>query len=91
MRQNSQISGINILRKAEVVNLSSFGFWLYDDGKEFFLSFSQFPWFKKATIEQIFHVVKENNNHFHWPELDIDLDLQRIQHPEQYPLRQSSV
>jgi len=27
-----------------------------------------------------------HGHHFYWPELDIDLDLDRIEHPENFPL-----
>ncbi len=69
----------------EVVNISRFGFWILVDEREFFLSFDNFPWFRKATIDQICHVQREHKDHFHWPELDVDLDLDRIIHPEHYP------
>lgn len=86
MRPNLQKRGKNISPIVEVVNLSQFGFWLYANEREFFLSFDKFPWFRNATINQICNVVAENKNHFHWPELDVDLDLDRIEHPERYPL-----
>ena len=89
MHLNLQKHGKNTSPKVQVVNLSAFGFWLYANDKEFFLSFNRFPWFRQATIEQICHVVRERSDHFHWPELDIDLDLQRIEHPERYPLTHS--
>lgn len=86
MRLSSPKYGKNISPEIEVVNISSFGFWLYANGREFFLSFTQFPWFRQATIDQICHVEREQGDHFHWPELDIDLNLERIEHPEKYPL-----
>lgn len=86
MRSNLQKRGKNISPVVEVINLSHFGFWLYANEREFFLPFSKFPWFRDATINQICNVVCESKNHFHWPELDIDLDLDRIEHPEKYPL-----
>ena len=27
-----------------------------------------------------------HGNHFYWPELDVDLDMERIQHPVKFPL-----
>ncbi|MCL5098393.1 MAG: hypothetical protein M1608_12870 [Candidatus Omnitrophica bacterium] len=36
-----------------------------------------------ATIQdQLFDVVLLHDVHLHWPELDVDLDLDRIEHPE---------
>lgn len=72
----------------EVTNISAHGFWLFDDRtqREYFLSFRDFPWFAKASIEQIAAVTREGVSIFHWESLDVDLDLARIEHPEQYPL-----
>jgi hypothetical protein len=72
----------------EVTNISAHGFWLFDDlsEQEYFLSFQNFPWFAKASIEQITSVTREGRSIFHWPNLDVDLDLERIEHPERYPL-----
>ena len=86
MRSNLQKRGKSTLEAVEVVNISSFGFWLSMDEEEFFLSFKDFPWFRKATIDQICNVRHEHNNQFHWPDLDVDLDLERVKHPERFPL-----
>jgi len=50
------------------------------------MSFDQFPWFKKATVEQILNVVAEAPGAFHWPDLDIDLGIASIRNPEKFPL-----
>ena len=28
-----------------------------------------------------------HDHHLHWPELDVDLEIEVLEHPEQYPLR----
>ena len=70
----------------EVLNLSPHGFWLMVDGAEFFLAFDDFPWFRSATMEQIFAVELYHGTHLYWPALDVDLSLDQILHPEQFPL-----
>ena len=35
-------------RGAEVTNISAHGLWLLIDGREIFLPFDEFPWFKLA-------------------------------------------
>ena len=40
----------------------------------------------QASVDQVFNVIEERDGHFHWPDLDVDLDIDRIQHPERYPL-----
>src|ERR1039457_4326004 len=76
----------NHISKAEVLNVSPHGFWLFVAGKEHFLRFDDFPWFRNAPVSQLFNVEFSHGNHLHWPELDVDLDLERIEHPEKFPL-----
>ena len=70
----------------ELSNVSPHGLWLLLNGEEKFLPFADFPWFKVATIGQLAHVVLASPGHLYWPELDIDLALDSIEHPERYPL-----
>jgi len=37
----------------EVTNVSTHGFWLLSSGKELFLSYEDFPWFKDAPIGKV--------------------------------------
>ncbi len=62
------------------------GFWLMAGGKEYFLDFDHFPWFRQATLAQLFRAELVHGEHLYWPDLDVDLDLDRIEHPERYPL-----
>lgn len=71
---------------AEVTHVSKHGFWLLLDGEELLVPFAEFPWFKRATIEQLTHVDWPSQNHLYWPELDIDLSVESIRHPEVFPL-----
>ena len=70
----------------EVLNVSPHGFWLLIGGREHFLAFADFPWFRGATLQQLFAIELPRANHLYWPDLDVDLDLERIQHPEKLPL-----
>jgi len=72
--------------QVEVLNVSPHGFWLLAAGREHFLSYEDFPWFRTATLDQLFHVECLHGDHLYWPELDVDLDLERIVHPEKFPL-----
>jgi hypothetical protein len=78
--------GKNISNKAEVQNISPYGIWLLVNDREYFLPFEEFPWFLKATIDQIYNLQFFHGNHLHWPELDVDVDLESLHHPEAYPL-----
>ncbi|MCM2311823.1 MAG: DUF2442 domain-containing protein [Steroidobacteraceae bacterium] len=70
----------------EVTNISKHGFWLLVGDRERFLPFSAFPWFRDATVEQLLGVELVSASHLRWPKLDIDLDVDSIDHPERYPL-----
>ena len=76
----------NNIFPAEVTNISAHGFWLLMNNQEMFLSFKDFPWFHDAAIKQILHVEMPSENHLYWPELDIDLDVNSILYPDNYPL-----
>lgn len=71
---------------AEILNVSPHGFWLMVREKEYFLDFDHFPWFRRASLDQLFGVELLHQQHLYWPELDVDLDLDRIEHPENFPL-----
>jgi hypothetical protein len=69
-----------------VLNISPHGFWLMASGKEYFLDFDLFPWFRQAKVAQLCEVELWHGEHLYWPKLDVDLDLDRIEHPDRYPL-----
>jgi hypothetical protein len=71
---------------AEVTNVSGHCFWILLDDEELALPYSEFPWFKAATIQQILNVLRPTANHLFWPDLDIDLSVESIRHPERFPL-----
>ncbi len=56
------------------------------DDAEYFVPFDDYPVFRKATVEQIFGVQRIGPDHFHWPALDADVELEALEHPERYPL-----
>jgi Protein of unknown function (DUF2442) len=70
----------------EVTNVSRWGFWLLLGGRELFVSFEQFPWFRDVSIGQLVDVAVPHAGHLHWPQLDVDLAVESIEHPERYPL-----
>ena len=71
----------------EVVDISAHGIWLLSGEEEHFLSYEEFPWFKQATVAAVLDVREELSGSFYWPQLDVDLCLESIRHPEKYPLQ----
>lgn len=70
----------------EVTNISQHGFWVLLGDEELFLPFSEFPWFRDVAIGKILHIELPSPSHLYWPELDIDLAVESIRHPERFPL-----
>ncbi len=66
---------------SEVTDISPFGIWLLHHGKEHFLTYEDFPWFKDASVSKVFSVVDESDQHLRWPALDIDLSIVSIRDP----------
>jgi hypothetical protein len=71
---------------AEVTNVSKHGFWILLGNEELFVPFSQFPWFKDAPVSQLLNVEWPQTHHLYWPDLDVDLAVESIRHPEKFPL-----
>ena len=71
---------------AEVTHMSSRGIWVLLDDEELHLSFTHFPWFRKATIEQLTDLQRPSVNHLYWPQLDVDVSCESIRNPDAFPL-----
>ncbi len=72
--------------KLEVTNISQHGFWILLSGKEYFLTYEKFPWFKKATVADLTNIELLHKTHLYWPALDVDLSVNIIENPEKYKL-----
>jgi hypothetical protein len=66
--------------------VSAHGFWLFVGERELFVPFQLFPWFHDASIRAIANVQLPSPHHLYWPDLDIDLAVESIEHPEKSPL-----
>ena len=71
----------------EVVNVSPHGVWLYVRGKEYFLPYEEFPWFQDARLSEIHRVQLVHGRFLRWEELDVELALASLEHPDRYPLK----
>ena len=70
----------------EVSLVSAKGFWLLLGDEELFVAYSDFPWFKQATVEQVTTVERPSADHLYWPLLDVDLSVASIRDPASFPL-----
>ena len=83
MRSEKLVSGTF---HAEVANISAHGFWLFLGDREVFVPFREFPWFAEASISKLVNVLRPQEDHLYWPDLDVDLAVESIEHPERFPL-----
>ncbi len=72
--------------EVEVTNISPHSLWLLMGEDDLFLPFDDFPWFKVASVSAVLKVERPGEEHLYWPDLDVDLTLESIRHPERYPL-----
>lgn len=70
-----------------VENITPFGIWLLVKNKEYFLSYSEYPYFENQTLKDIHNVQLLHGFHLYWPKLDVDLEIDNLENPEKYPLR----
>ena len=73
--------------EVEVTHISSHGIWVLVKNKEHFLLDKEFPWFLKATVVEILEVEEISPGHLYWPELDVDLPSEILEHPQKFPLK----
>jgi len=86
----SKVPGTPIL-DVEVTNISKHGLWILVSEDELFLPFQDFPWFEAAPVSAILKVDLLGSGHLYWPDLDVDLTIESIKHPERYPLVSKSM
>jgi hypothetical protein len=70
-----------------VENITPFGIWLFVKGKEYFLSYKDYPYFRQQVLSAIQDVQLLHGYHLYWPQLDVDLEIDNIENPEKYPLQ----
>ena len=69
---------------AEVTHVSKHGLWLLLANEELLVPFEQFPWFEKASIEQLSDVHWPTPGHLYWPQFDADLSVESIRDPRRF-------
>jgi Protein of unknown function (DUF2442) len=74
------------ISRVEVTNVSKHGFWLLIGDSERFVPFEQFPWFRDAPIGHLLNVRLPSAHHLYWPDLDVDIAVESLDHPERFPL-----
>ena len=81
---NASKNGTNT---SKVNYITSQGFYLSVNDKEYYLSFEEYPYFKQVPVEDIFNVEIDEYGDLRWDKYDIDLCEEILQSPETYPLK----
>ena len=68
-------------------DIGTTGFWLTLPTSSWFLAFDEHPWFAQASRQQLEEVELLQGEHLRWESLDVDLCVDSLEHPENYPLR----
>ncbi|WP_062060079.1 DUF2442 domain-containing protein [Cellvibrio sp. OA-2007] len=76
-----------VFRAVEVTHISAHGVWLLAHNKELLMTYDDFPWFKDKSVGAILNVQEQSPGHFYWPDIDVDLTEEMIEHPERFPLK----
>ncbi|MFT4572744.1 MAG: hypothetical protein ACI8TX_002198 [Hyphomicrobiaceae bacterium] len=87
---SSEPLGQNI-SDVEVTNVGKHGVWILVRDHEHFMPYEEFPWFRDAPVGHVLNVVEEAEGHLYWPDLDVDLGVETLEHPERYPLKAAPV
>jgi Protein of unknown function (DUF2442) len=84
--RRSSVRGARTSADVEVLGLTPRALWILVGDRELMIDFVRFPWFERASIEDVRDVVLLHGQHLHWPRLDVDLHVDSIDHPERFPL-----
>ena len=71
---------------ASVLMINAEGIMLSVLGHDYFLSYKRIPWMQDAPIRSVLNVQMSGPEAIEWPDLDVDLEIDSLHHPERYPL-----
>ena len=78
LNNNSQHTSVSVLM------INSQGMMLSVQGN--FVSYNRVPWLRDARISSALNVRMSGPDAIEWPDLDVDLEIESLKHPERYPL-----
>ena len=71
---------------ASVLMINAQGIMLSVQRNDYFLSYNRIPWMQDAPIRNVLNVQMSGDEAIEWPDLDVDLEIDSLRHPERYPL-----
>ncbi len=79
-KNNTSNTSVNVLM------INGQGIMISVCGQDYFLSYNRIPWMRDASIKDVLNVQMCGNEAIEWPNLDVDLEIDSLRHPERYPL-----
>ena len=83
MKQNSNRNTGTI--SVRILSINAEGVSLSVGGKVYFISYNRVPWFRNARVSEILNVTMMGRMGIRWEDLDVDLEIDSLEHPEKYP------
>ncbi len=83
MKTKSELLGKST--SAEVAHISPHGIWLLIKEQEYFLGFTDYPWFEEAKVADIHQLELLHDHHLRWESLDVDIELATPEAPQGIP------
>ena len=84
MKQNLTTLGTNTSVKVHAI--VSNGITIEAFSNVYFLPYTTNPWFKNASVSDVFNISPVGDIGIRWEALDLDLAIESLKHPEKYPL-----
>ena len=76
----------SVSTSASVLMINAQGIMLSVQGHDYFLSYNRIPWMQDAPICSVWNVQMSGTEAIEWPDLNVDLEIDSLRHPERYPL-----
>ena len=80
LKSNTSSTSVSVLM------INAQGIMLSVQGNDYFLSYNRIPWMQDAPIRSVLNVQMSGTRAIEWPDLDVDLEIESLRHPERYPL-----
>ena len=83
-QSNMETNSNNSLQptSVSVLMINSQGMMLSVLGQDYFVSYNRVPWLRDARVSSALNVRMSGPNAIEWPELDVDLEIESLKHPE---------
>ena len=79
-KSNTESTSVSVLM------INGQGIMISVGGQDYFLSYNRIPWMREASIKDVLDVQMCGSEAIEWPNLDVDLEIDSLRHPERYPL-----